>query len=143
MKNVTWSMAVGMVMFLGGVAGARPPEDGGGRGGPPSPERMVEHAMRFDADGDGKLDRAELTKFAEEMQTLRMRSGEGGPGVGQGRQGRGPVGGPGFGPGGQGRGPGGQGRGPGGQGRGPGADRGGPSGPGGESGDFERPRRPE
>ena len=39
---------------------------GRGPGGRPSPERMVEHAMRFDADGDGKLNRAELLKFAKD-----------------------------------------------------------------------------
>ena len=65
---------------------------GGGTGGPPSPERFVEHAMKFDADGDGKLDRDELTKFAGEIQ--RMRGGPGG--------GRGGPGGPGGGPGGPG-----------------------------------------
>ena len=57
---------------------------GGGPGGPPSPERFVEHAMKFDADGDGKLDREELTKFAEEIQQMRVgpggRGGPGGPG---------------------------------------------------------------
>ena len=76
-----------------------PPEGGGPSGGqrrgPPSPERFVEHAMSFDADGDGKLDRAELTKFAEEF--ARMRGGPGGQGGGPagGRgQGRGGPGGP-------------------------------------------------
>jgi collagen type III alpha len=54
-----------------------------GRGGPPNPEMMVEMAMRFDADGDGKLNREELTKFAQEMG--RRRAGEGNP---QGRGGR-------------------------------------------------------
>jgi len=34
--------------------------------------------MEFDADGDGKLDRAELEKFAADMQQ-RMRGGRGGP----------------------------------------------------------------
>ena len=34
---------------------------------PPSPERMVEHAMEFDADNDGKLSPDELKKFAEEI----------------------------------------------------------------------------
>ena len=69
---------------------------GGGPGGPPSPERFIEHAMEFDADGDGKLDRDELTKFAGEIQRMR-----GGPGGGRG--------GPGGGPGGRGPGPGGPG----------------------------------
>ena len=73
---------------------AQPPEgrgspEGGGPGGqrrgPPSPERFVEHAMEFDADGDGKLDRSELEKFAAGMME-RMR---GGPGGGPGRGGPG------------------------------------------------------
>jgi hypothetical protein len=111
---------------------------GGGPGGPPSPERFVEHAMRFDADGDGKLDRDELTKFAEEIQ--RMRGGPGGSRGGPG--GPGERGGPG-GPGGERGGPGG---GPGGRGergeRGPGPGGfGGPDGPGGER--PQRPQRPE
>ena len=92
---------------------------GGGPGGPPSPERFVEHAMKFDADGDGKLDRDELTKFAGEIQ--RMRGGPGGSGGGRG------------GPGGRGE------RGPGGPG-----GFGGPDGPGGVGGERpERPQRPE
>ena len=62
--------------------GRRPPGDGERpEGGPrgPSPERFVERAMSFDADGDGKLDKAEMEKFAGEMQQ-RMRGGRGGPG---------------------------------------------------------------
>lgn len=68
---------------------SQPPEGGPGgeRRGPPSPERMVEHAMKFDADGDGKLDKSELTKFAEEFHAMRQR-GPGGPGGPQ-RQGGG------------------------------------------------------
>jgi hypothetical protein len=86
---------------------------------------MIEHAMRFDADGDGKLDRTELTKMFEQMQAMRTRGGPGGgpraggprtvlegpdgfrgrpEGSGPPREGRG-QGGPGFGPGNQGRGP--------------------------------------
>ena len=67
----------------------------GGPGGPPNPERLVEHAMHFDADGDGKLDKAELTKFAQEFTSRMGRPGgeggprdEGGPG-GEGRLDRG------------------------------------------------------
>lgn len=45
--------------------------------------------MKFDADGDGKLDREELTKFAADFQ--QMRRGGGGPG-GRGPGGRGPEG---------------------------------------------------
>ncbi len=72
----------------GGQPRGRGPDAGpGGRGpdGPPNPEMMIEMAMRFDADGDGKLSREELTKFAHEM--ARRRGGEGNP------QGRGPEGG--------------------------------------------------
>ncbi len=47
-------------------------------GGPPSPEQFVERAMRFDADKDGKLDRQELLKLAEDMNS--RRSGRGGSG---------------------------------------------------------------
>lgn len=57
----------------GGPEG-RGPEGRGAPGGPPSPERLVERAMTFDTDGDGKLDKNELTKFAEEMMN-RMRPG--------------------------------------------------------------------
>lgn len=68
----------------GGREGA--PRDGGERGqrpgagpmGPPNAERLIEHAMHFDVDGDGKLDKAELTKFAEEFVSRMGRPG--GPG---------------------------------------------------------------
>jgi hypothetical protein len=62
--------------------GRRPPGDGERpEGGPrgPSPERFVERALSFDADGDGKLDKVEMEKFAAAMQQ-RMRGGRGGPG---------------------------------------------------------------
>jgi hypothetical protein len=69
----------------------RPVRDGAARGenrgaGGPSPERFVERALTFDADGDGKLDKSELEKFAAEMadrmrgamaERGRMRDGEG------------------------------------------------------------------
>ena len=55
----------------------------GGFGGPPSPEMFLEHAMRFDADKDGKLSKDELQKLAQEIG--RRRGGEGGS--------RGPAGG--------------------------------------------------
>jgi hypothetical protein len=58
--------------------GFRPGGDAGGR---PTPERFVERAKSFDADGDGKLDDTELRKFAETMAE-RMRAavrGAGGP----------------------------------------------------------------
>ena len=113
----------------GGPPAGGPPEGGpGGRGagmGPPSPERFVERALSFDTDRDGKLDRDELTKFAEEMGRQR-----GGPGAG-GPPGGGPPGGP--------EGRGGR-RGPGGGGVG-GPPGGGPGGDGAPR--PERPRRPE
>jgi hypothetical protein len=115
-----------------GPGGERPEgrgPEGRGPGGPdgpdgppmgPDPKRMVEHAMEFDADKDGKLSKAELLKFAEDFAS--HHPGPGGP-----------------------RGPGGGGRGPGGRPMGPGA--GPPMGPGGEGrpteGTPERPRRPE
>jgi hypothetical protein len=83
---------------------------------PPNPERMVDHAMEFDADKDGKLSREELLSFAREMP--RPMGPPPGPGPG------GPEGG--NGPGGRGRRPPGPG-GPGGRGNGP---------------EPERPRRP-
>nr|MCE2751893.1 hypothetical protein [Pirellula sp.] len=55
----------------------------------PNPERLVERAMEFDRDGDGKLNRDELMEFARSMP------GPGGPGFG-GPGGPG-FGGPGFG----------------------------------------------
>jgi len=130
------------VAVCGMVVLAQPPEGGppggpgsggpgGGRRGPPSPERLVEHAFEYDADGDGKLDRAEMTKFAQAFHEMRMR---GGPGGSQGGAdgpragGRGQSGGRGTG----------EGRGPG----GPGDDRRGPP-PGGDGERPERPRRPE
>jgi hypothetical protein len=87
----------------------RPPREGGFRdsergrgeaGGRPSPERFVERAMSFDADGDGKLDKAELEKFAAEMaQRVRGAMAErGGPRGGGFREGDGPRRGPGGGP---------------------------------------------
>lgn len=72
-----------------GRPGAFGPPPGGGSGGfqgPPSPERFIERAMSFDADGDGKLNRDELAKFAAEVMT-RFRSGEGRPGAGDERRG--------------------------------------------------------
>ena len=107
----------------GGPEGGPP---GGGRPGP-DPERMLSHAMEFDADKDGKLSKDELKKFIDDF--VQLHGGPEGPG------------GPG-GPGG-GEGPGG-GRGP--RGGGAGGPPGGPGGgrPGGGGGDRpERPRRPD
>jgi len=53
----------------------RPPREFGGPRGS-SPERIVSRALSFDADGDGKLDRAEIEAFAGEMQQ-RTRGGRG------------------------------------------------------------------
>lgn len=95
--------------------------------------------MTFDADGDGKLDRAELSKFAEDMVRLRAQM--------QGAGGR--PGGRGFGPPGGGPGPGGEGfrpregAGPPGGGPGGGPPGGGPPGGSGGGERPERPRRPE
>lgn len=68
----------------------RPFRDGALRGegaarpeGGPSPERFVERALSFDTDGDGKLDRAELEKFAGEVMQ-RMRAGMAERGMGPG-----------------------------------------------------------
>jgi len=68
-----------------------PPGGPGGPGGPgrpgspgpgmnrPSPEDFVNMAMRFDKDGDGKLDRDELMELARETQRFRMQGPAGGP----------------------------------------------------------------
>ena len=64
--------------------GGRGPQGGGG----PDPARMVEHAFEFDADKDGKLSRAELQKFAEEMiRRGPPGGGQGGPPPGGGQGG--------------------------------------------------------
>lgn len=63
------------------------PPPGEGRPQPPrNPERFVEHAMEFDADGDGKLDRVELAKFAEHLPPPPPPPPEGGEGP-EGREG--------------------------------------------------------
>lgn len=54
--------------------GALRGEGAGRQAGGPSPERFVERALSFDTDGDGKLDRGELEKFAGEVMQ-RMRDG--------------------------------------------------------------------
>lgn len=54
-----------------------PPPGGPPRGEGPSPERFVERAMTFDADGDAKLDKAELEKFAQDMMARMRPPGEG------------------------------------------------------------------
>jgi hypothetical protein len=73
--------AEGRPLRDGAVRGeGRPPAEGG-----PSPERFVERAMTFDADGDGKLDRAEVEKFAGEAMQ-RLRSGMAARGMGPGAE---------------------------------------------------------
>ena len=68
---------------------ARPEGDrpeGGGPNGllPPSgPERMLEHALSFDADKDGKLDKLELRKFVEDFVSRHPGPPPGGPGGGR------------------------------------------------------------
>ncbi|MFM8281943.1 MAG: hypothetical protein ACKOCW_00165 [Planctomycetaceae bacterium] len=60
-----------------------------------APERLVERAMTFDADGDGKLDRTELAKFADDLMRMRAQfQGAGGrfPERGNGPPGGGPRG---------------------------------------------------
>ncbi|MFZ4468617.1 MAG: EF-hand domain-containing protein, partial [Pirellula sp.] len=97
----------------------------------PNPERLVERAMEFDRDGDGKLNRDELMEFARSMPSPGG-PGPGGPGFGGGMP-PGGFGGPGFGGG---MPPGGFGS----PGRAPGRqpERQGPEGPA-----PERPRRPD
>ena len=100
--------AVTLALLFTTVVLAQPPEGGppggpgGDRRGPPSPEQFVERAMAFDADGDGKLDRSELTKLATYMQSKRMRGGPGGPPGGPGGPDGPRAGGPRRGPGGEG-----------------------------------------
>ncbi|MFN7730565.1 MAG: hypothetical protein ACK5OB_01590, partial [Pirellula sp.] len=68
MKKLLAALTLSGATF--GFLMAQPPEGGpggfpghgappGAHNGPPSPERMVEHAFEFDADHDGKLDRNE------------------------------------------------------------------------------------
>jgi len=78
-----------------GGPGGRGPGGGlgeGGDGGPPGPDpdRMVDHAMKFDADNDGKLSKAELKKFAEDF--AQHHRGPGGPPGGDDGGGPGPNG---------------------------------------------------
>ena len=55
---------------------SNPTPEGSGRNeaGPPPPNssRLVEHAMEFDLDKDGKLSREELKKFAEDFASLHQ-----------------------------------------------------------------------
>ncbi len=60
------------------------PQGQRGPNGPPTPEMIVENALRFDEDGDGKLSRDELMKYAQQMI---QRRGQGAP-EGRGTEGR-------------------------------------------------------
>ena len=67
-----------------GMPPGGPPPGGGFPGGsPPSSDELVSQALEFDADGDGKLDKEELAKFA-----AKMAAGPRGP-EGRGPEGRG------------------------------------------------------
>ncbi|MEI6526644.1 MAG: EF-hand domain-containing protein, partial [Planctomycetota bacterium] len=77
--------------------GGPPPEGRGPEGMQgPNPERFVDQAMRFDRDGDGKLNRDELLEFARNMPGPGQRPGMQGPGNqgpgNQGPRGEGPRG---------------------------------------------------
>lgn len=65
----------------GGPPGRGPQGAGNAGQMPPGPGQFVEHAMEFDADKDGKLDKAELAKMAESM--AQHRGNAGGPGAGR------------------------------------------------------------
>lgn len=69
----------------GGPGRRGPQDDGDGPPPPPSADRMVEHAMEFDADGDGMLSQDELLKFAKEIENHRRQAGgpQGGDGPGE------------------------------------------------------------
>ena len=56
-------------------SGSDRPERGGG---PPKPERMLQQAMEFDADSDGKLDKTELQKFFSQLGPPPRHGGGGG-----------------------------------------------------------------
>lgn len=80
-----------------GPPGDRPEGDGpDGPPPPPSPERMLEHALSFDADKDGKLDKLELRKFVEDFISHHPGPPPGGPGGGPGGREGGPGGRPGV-----------------------------------------------
>lgn len=70
--------------FQPGFAGPRPSRpDGGPEGGPrpprpeggPDPQRMMEHAMSFDRDKDGKLDAGELRAFVDDFVRMQIAPG--------------------------------------------------------------------
>ena len=65
--------------------GPRSPQDRGTRRGPPNPDEFIQQALQFDQDGDGKLDRQELLRFARSLTRrrgngrLQRRPASGGP----------------------------------------------------------------
>lgn len=70
----------------GGRPEDRGPDGGGADGGfSPNPDRMLEHAMEFDTDKDGKLSKDELQKFVDDF--VKRHAGPGGPGGGGGGRG--------------------------------------------------------
>lgn len=70
--------------------GDRPDGPQGDEGPPVDLERMLNHAMEFDADQDQKLSRDELKKFLDDF--TKHHRGPGGPRSGAGPGGRGPRG---------------------------------------------------
>lgn len=64
-----------------GMQPGGPPPGGAFPGGPPpSSDELVSQSLEFDADGDGKLDKEELAKFAAKMAARPRGPGERGPG---------------------------------------------------------------
>ncbi len=74
----------------GGRAGQSGPSQGGFSGrstqqGPPSAEQFLTHALTFDADDDGMLNKSELTKMAAALiKEMQRRGGPPGGGRGEG-----------------------------------------------------------
>lgn len=54
--------------------------DANGPAGGPNAIQMVQHALQFDSDKDGKLSRQEFMGFAKECAKHAARGGDGGPG---------------------------------------------------------------
>ncbi|MHC4102737.1 MAG: O-methyltransferase [Planctomycetota bacterium] len=75
MKPLTRGAGMLVTVLVAAVAAdaqRQDPQGGAARpSGPPGSEAFVERAMRFDADGDGKLSEAELTKMAASFRAER------------------------------------------------------------------------